>query len=348
ELYSLMDFRGVDVAAESDGSNGRPFLSEPFVFKYGDTSAGDRIIDSQWVTDTVYVDKVMNGEECFFGVNFADGRIKCYPTQKGKGYYTIYVRGESYGANNFFATSADVVIDKASGLTWMRKDSGFYGFNGERWEEALAFCEALTLAGNEWRLPNAKELQSIVDYSRSPSTTNSPAINPLFETSSITNEAGEADYPFFWTSTTHVSERSADQAVYIAFGRAMGKMNGKWMDVHGAGAQRSDPKIGSASEYPDGFGPQGDARRIENYIRCVSGGAEKVAGLSAATAPVGTAKPAPGQEVVGPTPTLPPPEAIYACQAKGEGMFCKFAGKVGTVTGECREIGEFIACVPKP
>lgn len=34
-------------------------------------------------------------------------------------------------------------------------------------------------------LPNAKELQSIVDYTRSPLTTATAAIDPLFEVSAI-------------------------------------------------------------------------------------------------------------------------------------------------------------------
>ncbi len=42
-----------------------------------------------------------------------------------------------------------------------------------------------------------------------------------------------------------------------------------WQDVHGAGAQRSDPKDGDPSLYPNGNGPQGDAIRINNYVRCV-------------------------------------------------------------------------------
>ena len=41
------------------------------------------------------------------------------------------------------------------------------------------------------------------------------------------------------------------------------------MDVHGAGAQRSDPKEGDPSEYFEGNGPQGDAVRINNYVRLV-------------------------------------------------------------------------------
>jgi len=40
-------------------------------------------------------------------------------------------------------------------------------------------------------------------------------------------------------------------------------------DVHGAGAQRSDPKEGNPNDYPHGRGPQGDVIRIYNYVRCV-------------------------------------------------------------------------------
>ena len=55
-------------------------------------------------------------------------------------------------------------------------------------------------------------------------------------------------------------------AAYVAFGRAMGYWMGSWQDVHGAGAQRSDPKTGPGGI---GHGPQGDARRVLNYVRCV-------------------------------------------------------------------------------
>jgi hypothetical protein len=44
------------------------------------------------------------------------------------------------------------------------------------------------------------------------------------------------------------------------------------MNVHGAGAQRSDPKSGDPANWPYGHGPQGDEVRIYNYVRCVRGG----------------------------------------------------------------------------
>ena len=102
-------------------------------------------------------------------------------------------------------------------------------------------------------------------------STTTAAIDPLFNVTSIINEAGETDYPYFWSGTTHASwaSISGGNAAYVAFGRAMGYMNGEWIDVHGAGSQRSDPKAGDPADYPTGNGPQGDAIRIYNYVRLV-------------------------------------------------------------------------------
>lgn len=277
ELYSLIQFDGLDPSGP-DTSVLIPFIdTDYFNFEYGDENAGERIIDSQWATSTKYVSTTMNGNETMFGVNFADGRIKGYGTGAMRGsektFFVIYVRGNTvYGENAFTdnpstgSEQVGTISDNATGLTWMKNDSGA----GMDWESALNYCENLDYADStDWRLPNVKELQSIVDYSRSPDTSNSAAIDPIFNVSSIINEAGQDDYPAFWSSTTHSSLRSSGNASYVNFGRSMGNMNGKWMDVHGAGAQRSDPKTGSASDYPTGHGPQGDAIRVDNYVRCV-------------------------------------------------------------------------------
>ena len=149
------------------------------------------------------------------------------------------------------------------------------------WEEALAHVQELNeqnhLGYSDWRLPNAKELQSIVDYVRSPDATNSAAIDPAFNVTAITNEAGQLDWAFYWTGTTHASARGGQEAAYITFGRGLGYMSGRFADVHGAGCQRSDPKFGSADQYPTGRGPQGDAVRIDNFVRVVRGGAVELA-----------------------------------------------------------------------
>jgi hypothetical protein len=283
ELYSLMNFGGADVSGPSV-TNPRPFVdTNYFAFGYGDTNAGDRFIDAQFATTTLYVDTVMTGQEAMFGLNLADGRIKGYPTS-GKSYYVYFVRGNTnYGANSFLDNGDGTVLDLATGLQWQQADSGA----GLRWSNALAYAGGLSLGGyQDWRLPNAKELQSIVDYTRAPGITGTAAIDPVFSCSPITNEAGVADYPWYWSSTTHenYSATPGDAAVYVCFGRSLGYMNGSWQDVHGAGSQRSDEKGGSLSDwtytaygYYSSLAPQGDAVRLFNHVRCVRGGASTAA-----------------------------------------------------------------------
>jgi len=275
EMYSLILFTGTDPSGWTgiDTSKLAPFIDEIFDFGYGDTTSGERIIDAQFASGTKYVSTTMNGAETMFGVNFADGRIKGYGLDHPGGekkFYVLYVRGNTtYGIDSFRDNGNGTVTDIATGLTWMQADSG----RGMVWAEALAYCENLDYSGrNDWRLPNIKELQSIVDYNRSPDTSGTASIDPVFEITEIVDEIKEPDYPYFWSSTTHANLRNGGNSAYISFGRAMGKMNGIWMDVHGAGAQRSDPKNGDPDTWPDGHGPQGDAIRIENFARCVSGG----------------------------------------------------------------------------
>ncbi len=273
ELYSLIDFSGTDPSmcnTEQDCQGLVPFIdTDYFDFAYGDTAAGERVIDSQYASSTLYVSTV--DEELLFGVNFADGRIKGYGLTimgSDKTFFVICMRDNTdYGTNNFLDNDDGTITDQATGLMWMQNDSG----SGMFWEDALDYTENLTYAVyDDWRLPNVKELQSILDYTRSPDTTSSAAINPLFNVTSITNEEGQIDYPYFWAATTHVKyPDNGNAAAYLAFGRGLGYMNGEWRDVHGAGCQRSDPKIGDPNDYPYGRGPQGDAIRIFNYIRTV-------------------------------------------------------------------------------
>ena len=43
------------------------------------------------------------------------------------------------------------------------------------------------------------------------------------------------------------------------------------LDVHGAGAQRTDFKSGDPARLIKGLGPQGDVMRINNFVRLVRG-----------------------------------------------------------------------------
>ena len=280
EQYSLIMFYGAESnpTATTQGTS-VPFINTNyFTFGYGDINSSahgatsdERMIDAQYATSSIYVSTTMNGTSTMFGVNFADGRIKGYPANNLKKYYVQYVRGNKvYGVNNFVDNGNGTITDNATGLMWMQNDSG----SPMLWEAALAYAEGFSYAGyTDWRLPDVKELQNLLDYSRSPATTSSAAINSVFNCTQITNEAGVADYPCYTSSTTFCSQTPTNGAAacYVSFGRAMGYMSafGGWIDVHGAGAQRSDPKTGNPANYPTGFGPQGDAIRISNYVRLV-------------------------------------------------------------------------------
>ncbi|MEW5983654.1 MAG: DUF1566 domain-containing protein [Acidobacteriota bacterium] len=371
ELYSLILFDGTDVSPCMSGGTctGIPFVNAAyFEFEYGDASAGERVIDAQYWSSTEYVWTTMGGDATVFGVNFADGRIKGYPRDRGpQGQpmqeFVRYVRGNpDYGRNLFEDNGNGTITDRATDLMWAKADSG----RGLTWQEALAHCKGSTYAGyDDWRLPNAKELQSIVDYTRAPNTTGSAAIDPLFRVTAIANEAGQADYPWFWSSTTHVaSNGTGAYGVYVAFGRAMGYMNGAWIEVHGAGAQRSDPKSGDPANWPQGHGPQGDAIRIYNYARCVRAGGvvpdpdgDPTSTRPAVVIPSGGSSPGPqppgGPTGPGPQPPgggtpgpQPPPEAIAACQARRQGDPCTFTTPRGSITGLCAVIQTQLACVP--
>ena len=314
ELYSLFDARGTDPSgpANADTSRLKPFINTDFFkFAYGNAASGERVIDSQYAASTRYVGKGARGFDKLFGVNFADGRIKGYDLfMPGGGmqktFFVICVRGNpAYGKNEFHDNNNGTITDRATGLMWSKSDSG----RGMNWQEALVWVQKQNadkiLGHSDWRLPSVKELQSIVDYSKSPDTSHSAAIDPLFNCTALTDEARQLDYPFYWSATTHAGFMGGGAAMYIAFGRAGGWMsahamaggpperrsgfnpglgqdrppeggakpdasaNYHYVDVHGAGAQRSDPKAGDPKMFPHGRGPQGDVIRINNFVRLV-------------------------------------------------------------------------------
>lgn len=270
ELYSLILFTGQAMGERTI----RPFIDTKYFDQpIGDLNKGEREIDVQTWTSTIYKGTTMNGQTTIFGVNFVDGRIKGYPLRmrgKENKMYFRMVRGNTeYGKNQLVDNGDGTVTDYATGLMWQKADNGkIYD-----WKDALAYADTLSLAGyTDWYLPNAKELESIVDYDRSPSYTNSPAISPLLECTLHNLYDGVKDYAYYWSSTTHLDGRNPyERAVYVCFGHAWGREphTDELCDVHGAGAQRSDPKSDNPSNVPYFFGPQKDMQCVYNAVRCV-------------------------------------------------------------------------------
>jgi len=85
--------------------------------------------------------------------------------------------------NNFTDNGDGTVTDHSTGLLWQKCSRGQtndYVCSGipttSDWNSALNYCNTLTLAGKIWRLPNIRELYSLVDTDK----TSSPSINTFY------------------------------------------------------------------------------------------------------------------------------------------------------------------------
>jgi len=329
ELFSLADFRG------SQWKEGHFYLDgNVFGFDYPDvvpdsdqfSSHTVQMMGQTW-SSTIYTGDHMNNSnmEAAFFFNFLDGHIKQAPTSRNTLFYRC-VRGDGYGENEFANNGDGTVTDKASGLMWQQQDDGV----GRNWQDSLAYCEGLELAGQtDWRLPNIKELQSIVDYTR-----HDPAIDPVAFT--LSDSEG-----WFWSGTTHGDNITT--AAYICFGKCDSK---EAVDTHGAGAQRTDPKVGDPADYPNFGGAQDDDVRINNYARCVRGGNVSLNfdsfDLETAGSSAGGSS---GNET---TVKNAPAKAVAACSTLNKGDACSFQrSEKATISGICRTIQNSLSCVPQ-
>jgi hypothetical protein len=81
---------------------------------------------------------------------------------------------------------------------WQQNEPGT-----KTWSDAISYCEGLSLGGyTDWRLPNVKELESLIDDTR---------YNPAINTSIFPN----ATSSYYWQSTTAASYPNA--AYYVDF-----------------------------------------------------------------------------------------------------------------------------------
>jgi len=98
-----------------------------------------------------------------------------------------------------FTVMAGVVVDTKTGLTWQRATS----VTTYTYANALTYCSKNTpgLPGANWRLPEIKELQSLVDYSAK--------VDPAIDTTAFPSTQS-----FYWSST----QRGTSNAWIVFFG----------------------------------------------------------------------------------------------------------------------------------
>lgn len=260
ELWSIRNF-----------SQGWPWVDTDYFHLVGDgTDLGQHHSwsSNRYLVVSDYQNQQVEGEPAFI-VNDWTGHIKAMSGSR----FVRAVRGNtSYGINDFADNGDGTVSDKATGLMWSQDDNG----EAINWEAALAYAENATTADyDDWRLPNAKELQSIADYSGV-----FPAINTsVFNLSELTNIKGQTDYPFYWTSTSNPyfdayheeANNGTTESTYVpgytyAWMLACGyctDMEGN--DLHGSGAVVFDTK---SEDVTDGSGIE----VFYHHVRLVRGG----------------------------------------------------------------------------
>ncbi|MDA8243189.1 MAG: DUF1566 domain-containing protein [Elusimicrobia bacterium] len=136
---------------------------------------------------------------------YAGGDDASYAFGASRRRYTIY-NGADWGGT---ATSS-VTVDNVTGLMWVTNSGdacagcagGYVSSGTYTWARALDACNNLTYAGySDWRLPNIRELASLIDYSQA----SAPTINGSY----FLNAAGA----YYWSGTTYMINTGMAEAV---------------------------------------------------------------------------------------------------------------------------------------
>lgn len=104
----------------------------------------------------------------------------------------LIVSFECVCASAYSDNGDGTVSDYDTGLMWQQSELATL----RTWDEALIYCNGLSLADhNNWRLPNIKELTSIIDKSR-----RKPSIAPVFTNVQSTN---------YWSSSPRINNETS-------------------------------------------------------------------------------------------------------------------------------------------
>ncbi len=101
-------------------------------------------------------------------------------------------------AERFKRDSNGIVTDSLTHLQWQDD------LELATWKSAIKYCESLDLKGKGWRLPNIKELSSIVDHSAY-----KPAVSSVFQKILSDN---------YWSSTTRADNPSKAWTIHFLSG----------------------------------------------------------------------------------------------------------------------------------
>lgn len=139
------------------------------------------------------------------------GQGQTVPTGCNSGCYTSTVgtdgvlqKGVAWPTPRFAVdTTGNCIIDKLTGLMWVRNLSSVNGGNGLNWTNALNRAESGTWCGySDWRTPNVVELRSLINYGESSTSVwlNTPISSGGGGFTNVNVNPG-----LYWTSTLYTS-----------------------------------------------------------------------------------------------------------------------------------------------
>lgn len=136
------------------------------------------------------------------------GQITCYDNDgdiincTGTGQDGEFQKGITWPNPRFTDHHNGTVTDNLSGLMWTKNAQKIKGT--KKWINALDACNNLDFAGyNDWRLPNVKELLSLIDYGQHDPAL--PSGHPFDNVQVI----------FYWSSTNYDSFPPHAWGVYL-------------------------------------------------------------------------------------------------------------------------------------
>ena len=161
----------------------------------------------------------------------------------------VRARQPGYGSNDFLDNGDGTITDRATGLMWSQ--------GGQRHGHELAGRAGLGAGAERGELPRPQRLapaqrQGTAEHRGLHARRRTRPVRPpsirVFTCTRITNEAGKADFPCYWTGTTHAGFMGGAAAMYVAFGRAAG-----WMPSR---PRRDGPRGGPGAGRPPGPAPR--------------------------------------------------------------------------------------------
>lgn len=176
-------------------------------------------VDTAFFPNTVYAnyEKYWTSQTSFINssayyVNFQNGDVK--DNGRLNAYSVRAVRGTPL-ENDFVGNGDGTLTDTTTLLTWQTSKA-----SGKTWEQAIAYCENLDLAGKtDWRLPNVKEFASVLD-----SCENYSCIDQdFFPNTGSTN---------VWTSTNSINSYDNAYNAYMKYGRIFTFKKSNTFSVH--------------------------------------------------------------------------------------------------------------------